>query len=206
MADNYLERRMEELRSGKIAASVKPQRRPSGTAQAGKISFGFKPKRVLMIGDTSRLAESLITAFRKAGCPVAFLSSPSSDGDRLAHDCGIRFYPCPDFESQTLLRHFGNLLKAWRGLDIMISFSPQGEETMNTLLPVWREYNDSHPYPYDYGHRTLRIETDGAASQDLTDENAAEIATLALTASLPTFSRHHARIHLSPDSLSLSLS
>lgn len=198
MADNYLERRMEELRSGKIAASVKPQRRPSGSSQAGKISLDFKPKRVLIIGDTSRLADALISTYRKAGCSVALLSTPSPEGERLAHDCGIRFCPCDLSDSDVFCRHFDNLLKAWRGLDIMVSVTQEGEEVLDSLLPLWQAYADSHPFPDDYGRRTLRISG--------RDGDPAEIATLALTAALPSIRHHQARILLSHDLLTLSFS
>ena len=77
MADNYLERRMEELRSGRLAIKAIP---------------GIKPKarRILVAGGCHGIAREKALEYRKSGCRVAVFDSDEFAGKQMAHDHGIR--------------------------------------------------------------------------------------------------------------------
>lgn len=63
MADNYIERKMEELRQGKLGVRPASPRR-------GVIQVAFPPRRVVVLGSVGVWADAIVTAFRTAGCLV----------------------------------------------------------------------------------------------------------------------------------------
>lgn len=103
MADNYLERKMEEYRRGKTAA---PRRRiiPSGAV---------RPQVTVPLGDVTVLVagadEPLVTAFANAGAAVRFCNAagddaaPLSAGRRLAERTGARYLSFSEAEALAML-------------------------------------------------------------------------------------------------------
>lgn len=102
MADNYLERKMEEYRRGKTAA---PRRRiiPSGAV---------RPQVTVPLGDVTVLVagadEPLVTAFANAGAAVRFCNAAGdgaalSAGRRLAERTGARYLPFSEAEALAML-------------------------------------------------------------------------------------------------------
>lgn len=102
MADNYLERKMEEYRRGKTAA---PRRRiiPSGAV---------RPQVTVPLGDVTVLVagadEPLVTAFANAGAAVRFCNAAGDDaalsaGRRLAERTGARYLPFSEAEALAML-------------------------------------------------------------------------------------------------------
>lgn len=167
MADNYLEKKMEDLRMGKTGASA-PRRRL--TPGAGRICFDFPPRRVLVAGGCHGIGEAIVDAYLHAGCKVAVFDSDRDKGSAMARDKGIRFYPidCSDHtpspsrpiqpypsQSRPIKSHlapsipipphsapysaFANLLKAWRDIDIII---------VNAALSDSAPYSSSPISPY----------------------------------------------------------
>lgn len=107
MADNYIEKRMEELRSGKLAIKMAiPGIRP-------------KAQRVLVAGGCSGIAREKALEFRKKGCRVAVFDSDEVSGKQMAHNHGIRFHRVDVKDKGTLQNEIFSLLKAWRGIDII---------------------------------------------------------------------------------------
>lgn len=80
MADNYLEHRMDDYRSGRIAAANRPRRRRTPTA-----SF-------ILTGSPSPLLDAVIAAFRVAGT-VVLCGDASPDFRDTAQRTGARLYP-----------------------------------------------------------------------------------------------------------------
>ena len=106
MADNYLERRMEEYRQGQLN---KPsiRRTPSGS-KPGTISIKFPPRRVFVTGGASGIGREIVKTFRQAdhlqhpsqrvGKPAdiarmcLFLAAPDNDfinGENIIIDGGM---------------------------------------------------------------------------------------------------------------------
>ena len=93
MADNYIERKMEELRRGS-QQRVMPARRYA--AKAGKLSFDFPARRVLLCGLAAGLGDGIATVFLDAGCKVAVFDVDSGQGDILKE---MKFF-------QTMVRQY----------------------------------------------------------------------------------------------------
>ncbi|MDE7345802.1 MAG: SDR family NAD(P)-dependent oxidoreductase [Muribaculaceae bacterium] len=108
MADNYLERRMEELRSGKL--------------QIKKSIPGIRPKarRVLVAGGCHGLAREKALEFRKQGCRVAVFDTDEAAGRRMAYEHGIRFHRVDIEDEIAVSNEMRSLLSAWRGIDTIV--------------------------------------------------------------------------------------
>lgn len=164
MADNYLEKKMEDLRMGKTGASA-PRRRL--TPGAGRICFDFPPRRVLVAGGCHGIGEAIVDAYLHVGCKVAVFDSDRDKGSAMARDKGIRFYPidCSDHtpspsrplqpypsQSRPIKSHlapsipipphsapysaFANLLKAWRDIDIIIVNAALSDSAPSSSSPI----------------------------------------------------------------------
>lgn len=83
MADNYLEKKMDDYARGKLAAST---RRTSGLK-----CIKIPPKRVLVINADGK--ELLLKALVELGYKVAFTLADATGGNTMAQATGARFYP-----------------------------------------------------------------------------------------------------------------
>lgn len=89
MADNYLEKRMEDYARGRSAA---PSRRPG--ARPGWLSVRCPALTALVVGADCPGGPEVVATFVQAGCRVMFTASDAKNGAALAQKCGGRFYPC----------------------------------------------------------------------------------------------------------------
>lgn len=93
MADNYLERKMEEYRHS--VSSRKSMHRPVYGVRPGTVVLPYPAKNIVVIGSVTDVAvKTLIQTFRRADCRVAFCDNHVSEGNRLSQMTGSRFYPC----------------------------------------------------------------------------------------------------------------
>ena len=77
MADNYLEKRMEEYRAGRLANKSKVVVKSVAKGRPGDVVVNFRSLRVLLLGGPVGLISRIRGMFRMAGCKGAFC-----DGDR----------------------------------------------------------------------------------------------------------------------------
>ncbi len=85
MADNYLEKRMEDYARGRLGAKSSSAKRPG---------LKYPHQQVLVCGaDTSAAGEELVRKLVGAGCTVCFTAADANRGRSLAQSCGARFYP-----------------------------------------------------------------------------------------------------------------
>lgn len=126
MADNYLEIRMEELRSGKLAVS--------------KAIPGIRPKapRVLVVGGCHGIAREKALEFRRQGCRVAVFDPDAQVGRKMAYEHGIRFHRVDISDGATLRNEIESLLKVWHGLDV-VSGTHKQCDVMETSVKNWKE-------------------------------------------------------------------
>lgn len=160
MADNYLEKRMEDLRSGRLNASSHAQKRATVSSRAGCLSIPFPERRVLVAGDLDGVGESIATAFRTAGCKTALFHADKVVGERLAHDVGIRFYNTIINEKENLQKSFSNLLNAWRDIDIAICIiddEDSGNEIIQILCDTINMWRHHLPFPNPFGGRFIIV-------------------------------------------------
>ena len=119
MADNYLERRMDDLRNGRLQQSNKIQ--ASVSQRKGYLSVNFPMRRVLVTGGANGIGLAVTRAFLKAGCKVAVMDIDREKGEKLAHDEGVRFYNVDLADKDALEKALDNLFSAWKDLDIVVS-------------------------------------------------------------------------------------
>lgn len=86
MADNYLERRMEDYRSGRGGS-----RRLHAPSRSGRLSLPYPHQYVLVLGGDTPAGRAVLEAFSHSGATVAFTGS--ADGAALAQRTGARYYP-----------------------------------------------------------------------------------------------------------------
>ena len=108
MADNYLERRMEELRSGKLAVK--------------KAIPGIRKKarRIVVAGGCHGKALDKALQYRREGHRVAIFDKDEQTGKRLAHDHGIRFHHVDIEDESAMKKEMQSLLSAWRDVDTVV--------------------------------------------------------------------------------------
>lgn len=150
MADNYLERKMEELHSRGNARACSS----SAPRGAGFLSFRFPPRHVLIVAPDCTCRECLAPVaaeYARRGCRVAVLSC--DDGWSTASDgSGIRKIIAADDAS--VRSSFLTLMKSWRKLEILVGFP---SETLQTISSLWKEYSASFPAPGFFTPRVLLI-------------------------------------------------
>lgn len=122
MADNYLERKMEEYRSGKLAvrhsSGVKASTLHPATGYDVEAVAG---KRVLVCGDCLEgMGHELVRLFRSLGCRVAFCDVDSRRGTSVAQSTGSRFYPYDYRDEAKLEAVHADLCAKWGGVDISV--------------------------------------------------------------------------------------
>lgn len=119
MADNYLERKMEDYRSGK-SATTKAQR-ASSTPKPGTINVKFPPRRVFVTGGASGIGRAIVEAFRKANCRVAFCDIDAKAGAATAQATGAQFHPVDVRDVDALEACLERLLNAWGDIDVIVN-------------------------------------------------------------------------------------
>jgi len=125
MADNYLERRMEDLRSGRLAADTARLRSKAPAKNPRRLSITFPEMRVLVTDGLSDSGKAIVKAFRSVGMKVAFCAPSSAEGSLFAQQSGARFCPTQHGadtpESADDFREaLAGLEKAWGGIDLII--------------------------------------------------------------------------------------
>ena len=161
MADNYLEKRMEDLRSGRLSASSH-----SGTSRSTKgwLRVRFPERRVLIINFGDRAtALSAARSFIDASCRVS-VSDCSAETDFPSLDGGIRLYDHP----ADIRPVVSELTSAWRDIDIVV-ISGKPDKRLHDLLDEWIEFKSTHPSTGDYGGRLI------VTGESDTEETAIEI-------------------------------
>lgn len=89
MADNYLEKKMDDYRTQRQAT-----RRVTHSGDApGTLRLKVKPTNILAADVDSESDRRLITLLTGAGYRVAFTCSDRAEGKRLAQACGALYIP-----------------------------------------------------------------------------------------------------------------
>lgn len=130
MADNYIEKKMEDLRSG--AASRHTSRRSAvglsaAGALPGDLTLHFPEMRIFVAGDaTTPLGEAIVRAMREVCCKVAFSGADADRGKAMAQELGAQFHPLSapgegsDVNIVVLPPSVAYTVRHWRGIDALI--------------------------------------------------------------------------------------
>ena len=119
MADNYLERKMEEYRSGKSKQRT-VKRTPSG-AKPGTINVKFPSRRVFITGGAKGIGRAIVEAFRNADCRVAFCDNDVKAGTATAQATGAQFYPADVIDAEALDACVDRIIKSWGDIDVIVN-------------------------------------------------------------------------------------
>lgn len=112
MADNYLEKKMEEHARGVV-------KRVTALTVKGTVRLPIPSRRIFIdVADVCAAPYSqIVRAFAEAGCRVAFCGSDNTAGNRAAQALGARFLP---FDPA---RAVARAARTWGGLDMYIAGS-----------------------------------------------------------------------------------
>jgi hypothetical protein len=120
MADNFLERRMEELRQQKHGAYAPNSRQKAARSNATHRGVLYD-KRVFVTGGAHGIGRAMVKAFRDAGCRVAFCDNDNRLGSETAQSLGARFYPLDVTDTKALQNAMMQITDDWGDIDIIIN-------------------------------------------------------------------------------------
>ncbi|MCM1519806.1 MAG: hypothetical protein NC098_03385 [Lachnoclostridium sp.] len=118
MADNYLEKKMEEHRQRMASAPRHSSKSQPITASPVK----FPCSRVFIALTDAGLTEAIVDIFRKADAKTAFIHPDYRHFNSLAQSIGARYYP---FSTEKLRQSLDDASSRWDGLDMLITDSPE---------------------------------------------------------------------------------
>lgn len=117
MADNYLENKFEQYRSGKLA----PKKvKVFASSRPGSVTVKYPPLRVF-VTSTCQYGKAIVEAFRKMQCRVVFCGEDRQQGTAFAQTSGARF--CPITEHSLLSDYFASTIVEWGGIDVLIDLT-----------------------------------------------------------------------------------
>lgn len=130
MADNYLEKKFEEHLAAR-GKQVKKAPASLRTIKAEHIQVYFPPRRVFVACDSlPELFASVIDAFRKADCNVAFCAADRKAGSALAQRTGARFYPVETVDAHSVRSTISQVIALWGNLDIVVTDAGNAESSV----------------------------------------------------------------------------
>lgn len=173
MADNYLEKRMYDYRSGKLST---PSRRSAGVSSRS-VRSALSQLRVLVTGGASGIGLAIVEAFRAEDCRVAMIDIDRVKGTHAAQANGSRFY-CVDVSDPAAFgAAMDDIFTRWGDIDVIVNcagvFSPAPIEQCDpeafmkilsvNLLPAYvtasrlASRRQTLPAPNPYGGRIINI-------------------------------------------------
>lgn len=128
MADNYLEKKMEEHRLATATKSSTKRITPSKD-RPGTLSIKFNPLRVLVTDGSTAERMAVVKRLSMAGCRIAFISKDVKQGRELSQSSGSRFYPSSEGR-MNVWAVIEDLKSNWGGVDALIL---TGDESSNAI-------------------------------------------------------------------------
>lgn len=119
MADNYLERRMDDYRAGKLSSPRRKHLTVSSAAPGADAATALEGSRVLIrchSTSSSPRASALATMLASAGCRVAFTDTDSHGGTLLARSTGTQCHPIDMADEVALARSVALIERRWGGI------------------------------------------------------------------------------------------
>lgn len=152
MADNYLEKRMEEYRAGKLAR--KPRTVVANSRREPSPLEGF---RVYVTGGASGIGRAVVEAFRRVGCRVAFCDIDRVKGAATAQATGSQFHPVDVTDAVALENSVKHVISAWGDIDIIINNVGVGnfKPFIDTTVDDFKTVLDTNSVPLLVTARTL---------------------------------------------------
>lgn len=154
MADNYLERKMEEHRNG--GSAYRPVRKVSVAGnRPGVWQLPFAERRVLVTGSGAEIDRMIVEQLRCTGCKVAFMGGDKAESTELARRVGAQWHPVEYGDGEALLRSVAIICRAWGDIDAVVSTIGAVPEA---VLSGWLKHRAEKPYPNPFGGRIVMTE------------------------------------------------
>lgn len=136
MADNYLEKRMDDYRNGRLSLSRKTSKlTPSGNL-SGRVSFQLAVSRVFVAMENVQLRDAISRAYAEAGCKVAFCGIDRTVGTELAQRHGMMFCPVSEMSAEKVNRMFSLVCERWHGVELLITDMPYLHTTDVSIILI----------------------------------------------------------------------
>lgn len=144
MADNYLEKRMDDYRNGRLSSSRKTSKlTPSGNP-SGRVSFQLAVSRVFVAMENVQLRYAISRAYAEAGCKVAFCGIDRAVGTEMAQRHGMMFCPVSEMNAEMVNRMLSLVCERWHGVELLLTDMPYLHTAdVSTMLIV--ASNDTFP-------------------------------------------------------------
>lgn len=166
MADNYLEKKMEELHNHKAGCA------PTRVSPASRhlLTFPFKPLRVLVIARSRHAVSQYTKPFQQAGCRVAVVSTIDAAETDLPQDHGCRYYAiCNEGQASPTFSNdeqasaaFSNLIASWRDIDVVVIL-----DNWPAMTELLRAHAAARPYPNDWSFPILSVARNRVTRHDI---------------------------------------
>ena len=147
MADNYLEKKMEEHLSHRPSTAPAP-RRDQG------LHYPLKPLRILIVARNRRHLNQYVAPLTTHRHRIAIINTLPAPQTDLPHNHGTRYYPLPQPTPDTLQseRILTSLIQAWRDIDAVIMLDPTP-----AIATHIAHHAATRPYPNDWGTPTILV-------------------------------------------------
>ena len=120
MADNFLEKQMEDYRSGRLAMAI---RRPAVGATS-----------VFIVGDDREAIERCVRKCRALGWRTAFADRDQQRGRDLAQCTGSQHHPIDASDPASIARSVETIRSRWKSLDLVIIAGSNRESDIVRLI------------------------------------------------------------------------
>lgn len=121
MADNYLEKKMDDYRRG---ANTRTPRR-SYTNPAAARYLTVEPQRIVAVLSNHALLEAVLSLMQGLpGVKVAFAGSDTRAGTQLAQATGALFVPSDPHDETTPAKVTSEAIKRWESVDTLLTDNP----------------------------------------------------------------------------------
>lgn len=119
MADNYLEKKMEDYRRGNLNRSPR-QRSYMGSGNVPALPV--QSQRIALVVKNRDVTEALLVAFQQiGGLKVAFVGSDYREGNLLAQKYGALFVGESESVSDSMNGLLSQASKRWGGIDVIVA-------------------------------------------------------------------------------------
>lgn len=158
MADNYLEKKMEELRSPKQRlSSAEPSKR-------SRLPWALPQLRVAVVNGCSAEGVAVAELFAGAGLRVTAIDPRRDAGKQMASLLGIRYAEADTSSPESLRTALDSTLRAWRDIDAVICLD-MPKHLLTTVAGALSDYRRIFPRISSYESRIILV-TAGAADRE----------------------------------------
>ena len=160
MADNYLEKKMEDYRNGNHGSRAAARAKRTAPHPV----FGVDFDCACIILDNLALAEDIIAAILKVIPKVAFAHTAAREGSQIAQRTGALFIPLKKWDNEAIDSALDFAVNRWSDRCLIITNSREAlgiarrPEPFRTVYLSYNKGNDlSQPLCEDYSPNTITI-------------------------------------------------